>query len=92
VQITEVTIRLTNAGRLRARVSITINNSFMIRDVKVMRPREGGYVVEFPRRRQPDGSYLDIAAPINAETRKMLEERILAEYERVTGERVTQRR
>ena len=56
-----------------------------------MRQKEG-YVVEFPRRKQPDGSYLDIAAPINTEARKMLEERILAEYERVTGQRVTQRR
>jgi stage V sporulation protein G len=63
----------------------------MIRDVKVMRQKEG-YVVEFPRRKQPDGSYLDIAAPINAETGKMIEERILAEYEKVTGNRVTKRR
>jgi stage V sporulation protein G len=91
VQITEVRIRPTNAGRLRARVSITINNSFMIRDIKVIQRRQR-YVVEFPRRRQPDGSYLDIAAPINAEARKMIEQRILAEYEQVTGERVTQRR
>ena len=91
MRITEVRIRPTNAGRLRARASIIINNSFMISDVKVMRQKKG-YVVEFPRRRQPDGSYLDIAAPINAEVRKMVEDRILAEYERVTGERVTQRR
>ena len=90
MQITEVRIRLTNGVRVRARVSITINDSFMIEELKVIRLRKG-YFVEFPKKRQPDGSYAEIAAPINAETRRMIEEAIFPEFEQITGEHVTQR-
>jgi stage V sporulation protein G len=90
VQITEVKIRPTNAGRLRARVGITINDSFMITDLRVIRLGKG-YFVEFPKRRQPDGSYAEIAAPINAETRRMIEQAIFAEFEKITGEHATRR-
>ncbi|TMB69722.1 MAG: hypothetical protein E6J54_15060 [Deltaproteobacteria bacterium] len=85
VRITEVRIRPTNAGRVKARVSITINNSFMIRDLKVIRLKRG-YFVQFPRKRQPDSSYAEIAVPINAEARSMIEEAAFAEFEKVTGE------
>jgi stage V sporulation protein G len=85
VRITEVRIRPTNAGRVRARVSITINDSFMIRNLKVIRLKTG-YFVRFPRKRQPDGSYAEIAAPINAEARSMIEEAAFAEFGKVTGE------
>lgn len=85
MRITEVRIRPTNAGRVKARVSITINNSFMIRDLKVIRLKRG-YFVQFPRKRQPDRSYAEIAAPINAEARSMIEEAAFAEFEKVTGE------
>jgi stage V sporulation protein G len=90
VQITEVKIRPTNGGRVRARVSITINDSFMIGELKVIRLRKG-YFVEFPKKRQPGGSYAEIAAPINAETRRMIEQAIFAEFEKITGEHVTRR-
>jgi len=62
VQITGVRIRLINGRRVRARVSITINDSFIIGDLKVIRLMKG-YFVEFPRKRQPDGRYAEIAAP-----------------------------
>jgi stage V sporulation protein G len=90
VQITKVKIRLTNGDRVRARVSITINDSFMIGELKVIRLGKG-YFVEFPKKRQPDGSYVEIAAPINAETHRMIEQAIFAEFEKVTGEQVTRR-
>jgi DNA-binding cell septation regulator SpoVG len=47
---------------VRARVSITINDSFIIGDLKVIRLMKG-YFVEFPRKRQPGGRYAEIAAP-----------------------------
>jgi stage V sporulation protein G len=90
VQITEVKIRLTNGDRVRARVSITINDSFMIEELKVIR-LEKRYFVEFPKKRQPDGSYVEIATPINAETRRMIEQAIFAKFEKITGEQVTRR-
>ena len=85
MQITRVRIRLINGRRVRARVSITINDSFIIGDLKVIRLMKG-YFVEFPKKRQPGGTYTEIAGPINAEARKMIEERVLSEYEKVTGE------
>ena len=88
MQITGVRIRLINGRRVRARVSITIKDSFIIGDLKVIRLMKG-YFVEFPRKRQPDGRYAEIAAPINAEARKMIEEKVLSEYEKVSGERMT---
>jgi DNA-binding cell septation regulator SpoVG len=88
VQITGVRIRRINGRRVRARVSITINDSFIIGDLKVIRLRKG-YFVEFSRKRQPDGRYAEIAATLNAEARKMIEEKVLSEYEKVSGERMT---
>jgi stage V sporulation protein G len=84
VRITEVRIRPTNAGRVKARVSITINDSFMIRDLKVIRLKRD--ILSSSRQKQPDGSYAEIAAPINAEARSMIEEAVFAEFEKVTGE------
>ena len=88
MQITRVRIRLINGRRVRARVSITINDSFIIGDLKVIRLMKG-YFVEFPKKRQPGGRYAEIAAPINAEARKTIEEKVLSEYEKVSGERMT---
>lgn len=84
MRITEVRIRPTNAGRVKARVSITINDSFMIRDLKVIRLKRD--ILSSSRQKQPDGSYAEIAAPINAEARSMIEEAVFAEFEKVTGE------
>ena len=90
MQITEVRIRPANRGRVRARVSITIDHCFMISGLKVIRGPKG-YFVEMPRRKQSDGTYLDFVAPINLETRRMIERAIFVEFEKVTGERVTTR-
>jgi len=62
----------------------------MVRGRRVIR-RRNRYSVEFPRRRQPNGSYADIVAPINAETRRMIEDAVFAEFEKITGEHVTRR-
>ena len=90
MQITEIRIRAVNAGRVRARVSITINNSFVISGFQVVR-RRNRYFVEYPKRKQPDGSYLSIVAPKDARVRKTLKERVLAEFQRATGDPVNKR-
>ena len=89
VRITEIRIRPTNTPRVRAHVRITIDDSFVVRGIRVIRLKNR-HSVEFPRQKQRDGSYVQLVAPINADARKMIEEKILAEFEKVTGE-ATQR-
>jgi stage V sporulation protein G len=62
----------------------------MVRGLKVIREARG-YSVEMPRRKLPDGTYFDFVTPINAEARKLIEDRILAEFEKLTNERVHRR-
>ena len=90
VRITEIRIRPIKTGRVRARVTITLDNSFMIRGLKVIRGVRG-YFVEMPRRKLPDGTYFDFVAPITAEARKLIEEKILGEFEKITGELTNKR-
>jgi stage V sporulation protein G len=91
MEITEVEIIPYDKGRLKAYVNITLDRRLIISDLKIIRS-EKGYLVSMPARKRADGKYLDIIYPINAETREMLEERILAEYEKITGEPVNRRK
>jgi stage V sporulation protein G len=56
----------------------------MVGEIRVMQGPTGLFV-SFPAKKQRDGTYLDIAFPANAETRNMIQQAILAEYEKVTG-------
>ena len=80
MKITEVRVTLRNEEKLKAFASVTFDNEFVIRGLKVINGKQG-YFVSMPSRKRPDGSYQDIAHPINNEMRKVLEERILDEYE-----------
>lgn len=79
MKITEVRITLRDDGKLRAFASITLDDSFVIRGLKVIEGN-GGLFVAMPSRRRPDGTFQDIAHPINNETRDMLEREVLAVY------------
>ena len=79
VEITEVKIYLVNEGKLKAYATIVIQNCFIIRDLKVIRS-DKGFFVSMPSRRRKDGSFKDIAHPLDAETRKQVEKRVLGEY------------
>ena len=68
--------------RLKAFAAITINNCFVVRDMKIINGNNGLFVA-MPSRKKPDGSYADVAHPLNTETRELIEKAILAEYERV---------
>ena len=87
MEITEVRIKLTEeAGdRLQAFCSITLDHCFVIRDLKIIRGTTG-YFVSMPSKKRKDGTYKDIAHPINNETRRMIEEKIIAEYHKVVAE------
>jgi stage V sporulation protein G len=81
IEITEVRVSLRNDDKLKAFVSITLNDSFVIRGLKIIRGNSGLFVA-MPSRKRPDGTYQDVAHPINNETRKFIEDRILMEYEK----------
>jgi len=67
--------------KLKAFATITINNSFVIRDLKIIRGSSGLFVA-MPSRKKNDGSYADIAHPLNNETRQMIERQVIEEYKK----------
>ena len=81
IEITEVRVSLRNDEKLKAFVSITLNDSFVIRGLKIIRGNTGLFVA-MPSRKRPDGQHQDLAHPINDSTRKYLTERVMVEYER----------
>ena len=81
IEITEVRVSLRNDDKLKAFVSITLNDSFVIRGLKIIRGNSGLFVA-MPSRKRPDGQHQDLAHPINDVTRKYLTEKVMHEYER----------
>lgn len=81
IEITEVRVSLRNDDKLKAFVSITLNHSFVIRGLKVIRGNTGLFVA-MPSRKRPDGQHQDLAHPINDTTRKYLTSVVMAEYDR----------
>ena len=70
--------------KLRAYVTITLDNCFVVRDLKVIHGTTGLFVA-MPAKKRKDGSYKDIAHPLNAEMRDKMEKVVLAEYGRVAA-------
>ena len=85
MEITEVKIYPAKEGKLRAYVTMVFDNCFIIRDLKVIQS-ERGMFVSMPSRRKKDGSFKDIVHPLNSDTRKLIEERIIEEYQKLTSE------
>ena len=81
MEITEVRVFPVNEEKLKAYVTITLDGCFVIRDLKVIHGNTGLFVA-MPAKRRKDGSFKDIAHPLNSETRERMERTILAEYER----------
>ena len=81
MEITEVRVFPVEEEKLKAYVTITLDGCFVVRDLKVIQGG-GGLFVAMPARRRKDGSFRDIAHPLNAETREWMERAILAEYRR----------
>lgn len=82
MEITEVRVYpVANDERLKAYATITIDKVFLIRDLRVISGSNGLFVA-MPSRKMKDGTFKDIAHPLNSETRQMIEGKVLAEYER----------
>src|SRR5712692_4484429 len=87
MEITEINIVPVDEGRLRAYVSITFDHCFVISELKLIRSKKG-YLVSMPRRKRANGTYVDVVAPINDETRQMIEEKVFAAYKMIANEPV----
>ena len=86
MQITDVRVRkLTKEGKMRAVVSVTIDNEFVVHDIKVIEGDKGLFIA-MPSKQAADGEYRDIAHPINSETRDKLQQIILEKYEQTMAE------
>jgi stage V sporulation protein G len=86
MRITRVKIIPIDTGQLVAFADITIDNCFRVRDLKLYR-QPMGYCIAMPEVKARDGKSKEAAYPINPKTRKVIEEAVIAEYERVSGER-----
>ena len=84
MEVTEVRVFPVDEEKLKAYVTITIDNCFVIRDLKVIQGNNGLFVA-MPSKKRKDGTFRDTAHPLNNETREMIESRILAAYEREIG-------
>ena len=81
MQITDVRIRkVEKEGKMKAIVSITIDDEFVVHDIKVI-DGEKGLFIAMPSRKAADGEYRDIAHPINSDTRSKIQQIILDKYE-----------
>lgn len=80
VQVTDIRIRsVEKEGKMKAVVSITIDDEFVVHDIKIIEGEKGMFIA-MPRRKASDGEYRDIAHPINTATRERLQNMILAKY------------
>jgi stage V sporulation protein G len=81
MEITEVRVFPVDEDKLKAYVTITLDHCFVVRDLKVIQGT-GGLFIAMPAKRRKDGTFKDIAHPLNAETRERMERVILEEYRR----------
>lgn len=82
MQITDVRIRkVAKEGKMKAIVSITLDNEFVVHDIKVIEGDKGLFIA-MPSKKAADGEYRDIAHPINSATRDNIQRLILEHYER----------
>ena len=84
--ITDVRVRkIAKEGKMKAVVSITLDDEFVVHDIKVIEGEKGLFIA-MPSRKAADGEYRDIAHPINSTTRERIQSMILQEYERAVAE------
>lgn len=89
VQITDIRVRkITKEGKMKAVVSVTFDEIFVVHDIKVIEGEKGLFIA-MPSRRSGDGEYRDIAHPINSEMRDKLQKEILEKYEEAVKENDT---
>ena len=85
MKITEVKVYPANEGKLKAYATMVFDECFIVRDMKIIKSDKGLFV-SMPSRRKKDGSFKDIVHPLNIETRKIVEDRVIEEYKKVMEE------
>ncbi len=87
MKITDIRIRIVKKddNKLKAVASLTIDDCFAVHDIKVIEGNQGLFIA-MPSRKTPEGNFKDIVHPLNTETREMIRDLILAEYEKALAE------
>ena len=81
MKITDIRVRkVTKQGKMRAVVSVTFDDEFVVHDIKVIEGDKGLFIA-MPSKKSPEGEFRDIAHPINAESRKEIQDEVLKAYE-----------
>lgn len=80
MKITEIKVHPVNEEKLKAYVSIVLDDCFVIRDIKIIEGHEGLFVA-MPSKKRKDGQFKDIAHPLNKETRELFEQQIFESYQ-----------
>ena len=82
MEISDIKIRkLSNDGKMRAVVSVTFDNQFVVHDIKIIQAQDKTFVA-MPSRKSADGDFMDVAHPINADIRQKLNDAVIAEFEK----------
>ncbi|MDX9917216.1 MAG: septation regulator SpoVG [Gudongella sp.] len=90
MKITDVRVRkVTEEGKMKAIVSVTFDDEFVVHDIKVIEGQNGLFIA-MPSRKMADGEFRDIAHPINATTRQKIQEAVFSEYEKTLEAEVTE--
>ena len=86
MQITDVRVRkITKEGKMKAVVSIALDDEFVVHDIKVIEGEKGLFIA-MPSKKATDGEYRDIAHPINSSTRDKIQTIILEKYQEAVAE------
>ena len=86
MQITDIRVRkISKEGKMKAVVSITFDNAFVVHDIKIIEGEKGLFIA-MPSRKAADGEYRDIAHPINSTTRDIIQKLILSKYQQMLEE------
>lgn len=84
MEITSVKVFPVSEDKLRGFATIVFDSCFVVTDIKIIRGNTGLFI-SMPSKRRKDGTFKDVAHPLNSGTRRMIEERIIAEYEKMHG-------
>ena len=86
MQITDVRVRkITKEGKMKAIVSITLDDEFVVHDIKVIEGEKGLFIA-MPSKKSTDGEFRDVAHPIKSSTRDLIQQIILESYEKALTE------
>jgi stage V sporulation protein G len=85
MEITEVVVYPVNEEKLKAYVTLTFDNCFVVRDLKIIKSQKG-YFVAMPNKKRRDGVVRDIAHPLNQEMREYIETKVLEKYKQMLAD------